>query len=354
MTTAHADSRERDSSPRAGALLTVTVDEDGTVFSGLANVHRYDQPSASDIVSYVRSVLGEDPQWAPVHLVAESAILQQIIHAFGDYEVELSCDELPGGEAQEAYGAEDLEDSGEAAPPETATQTHPVTSEWEELGCVPIRRPEVELRRTGRFGAQGYLLVGVVGLVAAVCAAAIWFVSGRGSAGDETANRNQISGQTTSEISAMPFTPADSAPSGPPPEQQEPEKVTLEQDGLSMELPAGFHLEPDGDMWRATGADPDFRVQLAVDPLYGVAPDAVMRQVMKDIEDDVELRPTASDDGKTHYEHDLPDGSHAQWTTWAERGVQISIGCHTREAPTTVQLAACAMANESARFTPPE
>ena len=55
------------------ALLTVTVDDESTIFSGLANVHRYDQPTPADIVSYVRSVLGDDPQWAPCLLYTSDA-----------------------------------------------------------------------------------------------------------------------------------------------------------------------------------------------------------------------------------------------------------------------------------------
>lgn len=344
MTATNVVGSETESGAGASALLTVTVDDDATVFSGLANVHRYDEPSASDIAAYVRSVLGEDPQWAPVHLVADIATLQQIIQAFGDYEVELSCDVLDNDAPEHSVGS---------PPAETVTATHPATSEWEEIGHIPIRRPEVETRRSEKFGTSGYALVGVVGLVVAVCAAAIWFVTGRGSERDTENGVPQPLQASTTSVAVQPLDPPESESPSPSSTLRAPEKVTLEQNGLSVELPVGFHLEPDGDMWRATGPDPDFRLQLAVDPLYGVAPDAVIRQVKKDIEADPELRHVESDDVSVRYEHLLPDGSHAQWSTWTDRDVQISIGCHTREAPTTVQSATCAMANESARFTPP-
>lgn len=344
MTATHVVGSETESGAGESALLTVTVDDDATVFSGLANVHRYDEPSASDIAAYVRSVLGDDPQWAHVHLVADNATLQQIIQAFGDYEVELSCDVLDSDEPEQSAGS---------PPAETVTATHPATSEWEEIGRIPVRRPAVEPRRSERFGASGYALVGVVGLVVVVCAAAIWFVTGRGGERDTENGVPQSLKESTTAVAAPPADPSESESPSPSSTLRAPEKVTLEQNGLSVELPVGFHLEPDGDMWRATGPDPDFRLQLAVDPLYGVAPDAVMRQVKKDIEADLELRHVESDDVSVRYEHLLPDGSHAQWSTWTDRDVQISIGCHTREAPTTVQSATCAMANESARFTPP-
>lgn len=347
MTTTDVAGRFADSlsGPSGGALLTVTVDDDCTVFSGLANVHRYDQPSASEIVSYVRSVLGENPQWAPVHLIADEAELTRLIQAFGDYEVELTCESLDGGDVDSAKAADE-------------TDTHPATAEWEEVGAISVRRPVLEPRRRERFGTSGYLLVGVVALVAAVCAAAIWFVAGRGSGADANIDgAGAAPPDDAADVAPPADMPGDGAEGGPAddpePEQPKMEKVTLEQDGLSVELPVGFHLEPDGDMWRATGPDPDFRLQLAVDPLYGVPPEDIMRQVQKDIENDPELRHTASDETSVRYEHALPDGSHALWSTWTDRDVQISIGCHTRTAPTTVQLATCTMANESARFTPP-
>jgi len=75
-----------------------------SLFPAFANVHRYDQPSAGEIVSYIRSVLGENPQWAPVHLVAEEAELTRLVQAFGDYEVELTCETLDG-EDDDSSGA---------------------------------------------------------------------------------------------------------------------------------------------------------------------------------------------------------------------------------------------------------
>lgn len=347
MTTTHVVGREPDSGA-GGAILTVTVSDDATMFSGLANVHRYDQPSAHDIVSYVRSVLGEDPQWASVHLIADTEMLRQLIQAFGDYDVELTCEDLSSGD--EMTGARD-------ATLDKGASTHPVTSEWEEIGRIPVRRPTAEPKRTGsfeRFGVSGYVLVGVVGLVAALCAAAIWFVTGRNGGDSPEEAETTPPEQSAFQVAPSPLSPAAPEPADPEPEQPAPENVTLEHNGLSVELPVGFHLEPDGDMWRATGPDPDFRLQLAVDPLYGIAPDAVMQQVVRDIEADPELHLTDSGDAGVRYSHDLPDGSHAEWSTWTDRDVQISIGCHTRDQPTTVQSATCAMANDSARFTPPE
>ena len=122
------------------------------------------------------------------------------------------------------------------------------------------------------------MLIGVVGAVILLCAAAIWFVMGRVAGQPEVAavQETRISTPSTTRTSAP-------SPTAPAPE---PETVTLSQAGLSVELPAGFALAPDEDMWRATGPDPDLRIQFAVDPLYGVPADAVLDQVEREISDD--------------------------------------------------------------------
>lgn len=364
MTTPPATTELSSTGSTADAVLTITVAADHIVFSGLTNVHRYDTPTAGEIVSYARNVLGENPAWATVHLVATEAMLGKLIEAFGDYEVELTCEISADGE-DGAHG-EDIEDSAarvshaSALPSSAGTETHPATESWEEIGHIPVRRPVLEPRRHERFGRSGYMLIGTVALVIAVCAVAIWFVTNRGNSTDELAANSSDAANPVGDKAPLPEesigsdlneVPSESSETPPPPPAKV-DKVTLEQDGLSVELPVGFHLEPDGDMWRATGPDPNFRLQLAVDPLYGVEPEAVIRQVKKDIEEDPELRHIESDDTSVRYEHDLPDGSKAQWSTWTDRDVQISIGCHTKTMPTTVQLATCTMANESARFSP--
>ena len=359
MTTPPATTELSSTGSAADAVLTITVAADHVVFSGLTNVHRYDTPTAGEIVSYARSVLGENPAWATVHLVATEAMLGKLIEAFGDYEVELTCEISEDGE-----DSEDSEDNAArvshagALPSSAEIETHPATESWEEIGHIPVRRPVLEPRRNERFGRSGYMLTGVVFLVVAVCAVAIWFVTNRGNSTDELAANSSEAANQVGDKAPWPEESIGSDLSEEPPESPETpapakvDKVRLEQDGLSVELPVGFHLEPDGDMWRATGPDPNFRLQLAVDPLYGVEPEAVIRQVKKDIEEDPELRHIESDDTTVRYEHDLPDGSKAQWSTWTDRDVQISIGCHTKTMPTTVQLATCTMANESARFSP--
>lgn len=342
MTTSPVTAQESPPARTADPVVTVAVNDDHVAFTGLANVHRYDQPTANEIASYIRSLLGDNPQWAPVHLIAEEDTLEQLIQAFSDYEVELTC-EVP-------------EDEPDQVPRDANTVTHPATSTWENIGHISVQRPVLEPRRKDRFGASGYALVGVVAVVAVVCGVAIWSVAGRGSGSEDQAALDAESDDTAEpmpgEAPADPLPAVEEIEPSDTPAAPHMEKVTLEQDGLSVELPVGFRLEPDGDMWRATGQDPDFRLQLAVDPLYGVDPEAVMRQVRKDIDADPELHHIDSDEHSIHYEHHLPDGSQAQWSTWTDRDVQISIGCHTRTTPSTVQLATCTMANESARFSP--
>lgn len=339
MTTTH-------NAPAATPALTVTVRDDSVVFTGAVNVHRYDRPSTSEIAAAICTALGEDPRGAHVHIVADEETVEDIAALVGGYDISLSY-EATAHKGKHALrrrwdGADGADSANEADVGETQydeydddSEHHPPTDEWE---TVPLIRPSTQDTKTS-FMPAGALIVGAVCLVGLACAAAIWFVTGRGVDGE-------MAGEGGASISEGPETTT-------APREHAATTVTLEQDGLSVELPVGFALEPDEDMWRATGPDPDFRLQLAVDPLYGVADEAVIDQIEREILGDPELRIIGRDTSSIDYKHMLPDGSQAEWRAWIDGGHQISIGCHTRTAPTSVQLATCSMAIESARFTPP-
>lgn len=295
-------------------VLRVDISDGFAIFSGAANLHRFDEPSTADIAASVRSLLGETP--ARVEVSADDATIAELRALLPDFEV-----------AEQSL----IDDSPDSAP-EPEPEPEPETSQW---GTVQVSRPRLEVR--GRGSSISAMLIAVVIAVIVLCAAAIWFVMGRVSDQPEPVQPPRTTASTS-------FATPTSAP---------PETVIVSQDGLSVELPVGFSLEPDEDMWRATGPDPDFRLQFAVDPLYGVDPDILLDQVETEINEDPELTLLERADGQIRYRHMLADGSEALWGTWTDGGHQISIGCHTRLAPTTVQLAACTMANDSARFTPP-
>ena len=126
--------------------------------------------------------------------------------------------------------------------------------------------------------------------------------------------------------------------------------VRLEQDGLSVQLPAGFGLDADDGMWRATGGDPDFRLQIAVEHLYQLPAQTMAEQLLADIEADPEVELVDTDGVAVTYLERAADGSQALWRTWPDGAVQLFVGCHTRLEPTVVQRATCRMAMESAAY----
>ena len=139
----------------------------------------------------------------------------------------------------------------------------------------------------------------------------------------------------------------------PAPEPAPPQTTVLEQDGLRVELPAGFTLAENGDTWRATGLDPDFRLHMAVEQLYNLPAHTMAEQVLRDIEADPETQLVDTDGHSLTYLEFPGDGSEVLWKTWPHDNYQIFVACHTRTAPTTVQQATCRMAFDSAEFSPP-
>ncbi|KAA8734633.1 type VII secretion-associated protein [Corynebacterium tuscaniense] len=295
-------------------VLRIEVAEGCAIFSGAANLHRFDEPTAADIAASVRGLLAEHPTSVRIEVAAEDTLVKELRALLTEYNVE------------------------------AASLIDTPASAISEQDTVTVSRLTLNVQDKGR--RVNLLLIGVVGVVILLCAVAIWFVMGRVMGSSSTASAPaspSASPSTSTESSAeLSSTPAPA-----------PETVTLSQDGLSVELPAGFALAPDEDMWRATGSDPDLRIQFAVDPLYGVPTEAVMGQIEQEITEDPELTLLERVGGKIRYRHVLPDGSEALWVAWAEHDYQISIGCHSRTAPTTIQLAACTMANDTARFNPP-
>lgn len=311
--------------PAAGAdpLVTITLTEAGAIFEGLTNVHRYDRPSPAEVASYVRNLLGPNPGGAGVHIIGAEEDVEKLDRALAGYDVVLTA--------------------------ERPAQRHPVVPPLRaEEETVVITRPSAppSVREgVGRWidGNGAWVLGAGVVAVTAVVAGAIWATVAPGG-----------------EDAAAPQAPADVAGSAPgsavaPPvassSVRAPSVVVVRQ-GLSVELPPGFRVEPDGQMWRATGADPNFRLQLAVDNLYELPAEEMAAQVLRDIEADPEVELVSNDGAAITYLETAPDGSEALWRTWADAGHQLFVGCHTRSAPTTVQQATCRMAMDSADYDP--
>lgn len=295
--------------------LRITATDASTVITGATNVHRFDAPTSREIAATVRNALGPHPAGAQVHIAADPQRLRELALALADYDIDLTT------EALEPLGERKRDDVP--------------TDSFRAVSAEPDARPGV------------WIVPAVVAVVALVCAGVIWVLT-RGEAPEP----------------APPPAPAaeSETPPAPAPEEKpearetertsvsESPTVRLEQDGLSVQLPAGFGLEADEGMWRATGGDPDFRLQIAVEHLYRLPAQTMAEQLFADIEADPEVELVDTDGVAVTYLERAADGSQALWRTWPDGAAQLFVGCHTRFEPTVVQRATCRMAMESAAY----
>ena len=287
--------------------LRITATDASTVITGAANIHRFDAPTSREIAGTVRSVLGPDPHGAPVHIAADPQRLSELTHALADYDIDLTTEPL-----------------------QPVAPTPDDTPE-------PFHRPPPP-EQESRSGV--WIIAAVVAAVALACAAVIWGLT---------------SGKSSGEAEPPPSQPPEtqSTPvSSPAQEEEEAEQtsISIERDGLTVQLPAGFTLEADDDMWRATGSDPNFRLQIAVEHLYQLPARTMADQLLADIETDPEVELVDTDGISVTYLERAGDGSQSLWKTWPNGTVQLFVGCHTRTEPTVVQRATCRMAMESAEY----
>ena len=289
--------------------LRITATDASTVITGAANIHRFDAPTSREIAGTVRSVLGPDPHGAPVHIAADPQRLSELTHALADYDIDLTTEPL-----------------------QPVAPTPDDTPE-------PFHRPPPP-EQESRSGV--WIIAAVVAAVALACAAVIWGL---------TSGKAQSSGEAEPPPSQPPETQSTPV-SSPVQEEEEAEQssISIERDGLTVQLPAGFTLEADDDMWRATGSDPNFRLQIAVEHLYQLPARTMADQLLADIETDPEVELVDTDGISVTYLERAGDGSQSLWKTWPNGTVQLFVGCHTRTEPTVVQRATCRMAMESAEY----
>lgn len=289
--------------------LRITATDASTVITGAANIHRFDAPTSREIAGTVRSVLGPDPHGAPVHIAADPQRLSELTHALADYDIDLTTEPL-----------------------QPVAPTPDDTPE-------PFHRPPPP-EQESRSGV--WIIAAVVAAVALACAAVIWGL---------TSGKAQSSGEAEPPPSQPPETQSTPV-SSPAQEEEEAEQssISIERDGLTVQLPAGFTLEADDDMWRATGSDPNFRLQIAIEHLYQLPARTMADQLLADIETDPEVELVDTDGISVTYLERAGDGSQSLWKTWPNGTVQLFVGCHTRTEPTVVQRATCRMAMESAEY----
>lgn len=289
--------------------LRITATDASTVITGAANIHRFDAPTSREIAGTVRSVLGPEPHGAPVHIAADPQRLRELTHALADYDIDLTTEPL------------------EPAPP-------PPDDAPEAFHRPPP--PEQEPR------SGTWIIAGVVAAVALACAAVIWGLTSGGA-------QSQAPAQEETE-QPQPQAPSQSPSPVREEERAEQTSISIEREGLTVQLPAGFTLEADDGMWRATGDDPNFRLQMAVEHLYQLPARTMAEQLLADIEADPEVELVDTDGIAVTYLERAGDGSQSLWKTWPNGTVQLFVGCHTRAEPTVVQRATCRMAMETAEY----
>ena len=79
---------------RPQPALRITVTDASTVFTGAANLQRFDAPSAREIVAYIRNVFGPRPDGAHVHIAADPARLRHLEALLAGYDITLTTQEL--------------------------------------------------------------------------------------------------------------------------------------------------------------------------------------------------------------------------------------------------------------------
>lgn len=276
----------------------------------------------------------------------------------------------PSGDADsaDAAGSVDAAASAEAA----SLPDYPHGDEFYE-DPVAFARPQATKEHTGRgLGAWSWqqlkeripvfpVLLGAV--VVTVAAGCLWLIGRDAGAQDaklavaadsvlagEAASESAAGGSAASGGAASESAASESAAGGTgeaAADSAEPEYKRIEAGGMSVVLPLGFQATEEDGLVTATGQDPDLRVLMAADPLYSVPVNALFAEVRAQIDADETLSNPREANGRLTYTENPGDDSEVTWTTWVEDGHQISLGCHTRKAPTVVQKAACRMAGES-------
>ncbi|OIR40292.1 type VII secretion-associated protein [Corynebacterium sp. NML130628] len=298
--------------------LRITMTPTNTVFTGAANVHRFDGPSPREVAQYVRGLFGPDPGGAVIQIAANPEDLDQFEQAMSGYDVTIAAERL----------------EVEVDPP---TEEHPAITA-EDLAPRRAWWPFITL------GAA-------VVVVAAICGFVLFrFLSTPSS--PTTALPTGATSATATVLHSQP-TASRASTSPAPSAASEPTAVRLAQDGLAIELPPGFQLAQHEQGWMATGADPDMRVLISAENRYTLPPEQFVSQLLSGIERDPELTLVEHNLHAVTYRETAPGGAETLWRTWAHDSCQLFVACQTRQTPSRVQQATCQMAFDTAEFTPP-
>lgn len=307
-------------------VVTVSVGENATVFEGPDTVYRYDLPGS-----------GVAEGWALNAVVDQIKQLTAVY--WPEIEVVVDADE----QATEML-TRTLLNKGVAAYPTEVLREVPLP---EPAGELEITRPT--RGSTHRSLGLHPLHLAIAVVIIAVAGASWWAIDSSTQARGETAAPPASSAiATSSPGSSTSNTPAPVVE--PVVEPPVPGEVILEHSGLRVAVPRGFRAESTAeDLLMAVGDDPGLRIHLAADPVHSVPAAAIYQEVAAMITADPALSEVAAPAGDQPliYREDPGDDSQVTWTTWVADEHQFSVGCHTRQEPTTPQRAACRMAVDS-------
>lgn len=319
--------------PTVGEVLdatevTVTVGENATIFEGPDTIYRYDLPGSGVVEGW-----------------ALAAVVDQIKQLTSLYwpEIEVIVD---ADEAATEILTRTLLNKGIAAYPKEARREVPLPEATE----LEIERPTSGSRHRSLGLHPLHVVIAAVILV--VAGIAWWAIDGTTSAepaipetatlaSADTTDTLTMVAPEASTSAAVTQSPAATTTAAAP-------GVVLEHSGLRVSAPPGFRAEDREGLVLLQGADPDLRILLSADPVHSVPAEAVYQEIERMINDDPTLHHGGGDGaGLLNYREDPGDGSEVGWSTWVISEHQFSVGCHTRQAPTLPQQAACRMAVDS-------
>ncbi|AKK02324.1 type VII secretion-associated protein [Corynebacterium epidermidicanis] len=306
--------------------ITITVLDTATVFDGPEHIYRYDLPG-SGIVS----------GWAL------TAVSDQIKTIAGDHWPDIEV-VISGEDPAVEMLTRTLLNKGLAA--------YPAEAIAQAEAPVEITRPTKGRNRT-RSWRPSLFHAAIAVVIISVIGVSWWGLEAESTPQQKATSMPQShDGLDSSQksLSAVPAKPAENH--GAAGAAGAAGKI-VEHDRIRVQLPSDFTMAPreDGKLV-AVGRDPNLRILIAVDPIYGVSPEAVRREVELMVSRDPALSPLASENlrGQTQtidYHEDPGDGSNVRWVSWVEQEHQFSVGCHSRFEITVPHRATCRMAVDS-------
>lgn len=327
--------------------LTITVLDTATIFEGPESIYRYDLPGTAIVEGWALAGVIEQAQkmlpvqWPDVRVavVADSSGGPMSHEAVKIIRRQLQVHDVIIAEREPATPL--------AIPHHDAEEIEPEEIIDDDEIIRPVGDEESFLERIKQ--RKGIIAIVVV-VVLVIILIAWFFLRGASSAASDSA-----APVTTTSIAETGLAPEDSTqasetaetPGAQASTSAAPAHQTIEAGGLRVLLPAGFtHTEEEG-LVTATGQDPNLRIIMAMDPLYAVPANALFAEVRAQIDSDETLSNPREANGRLTYLEHPGDDSEVTWTTWVVDDQQVSLGCHTRKAPSMAQRAACRMASES-------